>query len=174
MTVYHSPCGDLLLACSGGRLCLCDWVPRKDRNRVNGRVREVLGEMEGTEPGSGKEDVIAEAARQLDLYFQGRLRQFDLPLALAGTPFQKRVWEALLSIPYGTTVTYADIASRLGSPSAVRAVAGAIGANAISIIIPCHRVIGSGGRLTGYAGGLEAKRYLLNLEITDFQASAVP
>ena len=105
-----------------------------------------------------------EAVRQLDAYFAGRLRQFDLPLAPTGTPFQRRVWRALCDIPYGETVSYGELARRIERPAAVRAVGAANGQNPISIVIPCHRVIGSDGRLVGYGGGLPAKSMLLDLE----------
>jgi methylated-DNA-[protein]-cysteine S-methyltransferase len=101
------------------------------------------------------------AARQFDEYFAGKRLQFDLPLHPSGTPFQLEVWGALLAIPYGETVSYADIARRIRRPRAVRAVGAANGANPLSIIVPCHRVIGSHGDLTGYGGGLPAKRWLL-------------
>lgn len=110
------------------------------------------------------DEVTREACRQLDEYFACRRQVFDMPLRFVGTDFQLRVWNALLEIPYGTTVSYAGQALRLGCPEAVRAVAGANRANAISIFVPCHRVIGSDGSLTGYGGGMEAKRYLLALE----------
>jgi len=108
--------------------------------------------------------VMREAIRQLRLYFAGHLRQFDLPLELIGTDFQKRVWNALLTIPYGETRTYTQIASQIGAPRAVRAVGAANGRNPIPIIVPCHRVIGASGSLVGFGGGLEWKRKLLELE----------
>jgi methylated-DNA-[protein]-cysteine S-methyltransferase len=101
---------------------------------------------------------------QLTGYFSGTRRAFDIPLAPKGTPFQLAVWNALLEIPYGDTVTYAELARRIGKPSAVRAVGAANGANPIPVIIPCHRVIGSNGTLTGYGGGIERKQWLLALE----------
>jgi methylated-DNA-[protein]-cysteine S-methyltransferase len=104
------------------------------------------------------------AAAQLDAYFAGELTEFELPLAPAGTPFQRAVWEALRAIPYGETVSYGELARAIGRPTAVRAVGAANGRNPISIVVPCHRVIGAGGALTGYGGGLERKRYLLALE----------
>jgi len=107
---------------------------------------------------------FAEALRQLRAYFAGDLHTFSLALAPAGTPFQRRVWDALLEIPYGATASYRDIAIAIGKPSAVRAVGLANGRNPIPIIIPCHRVIGSDGSLTGYGGGLDVKRFLLELE----------
>ncbi len=108
--------------------------------------------------------VLAEATRQLATYFAGELRSFDLPLAPAGTDFQRAVWRALLDIPFGETRSYADIARAIGNPAAVRAVGLANGRNPISIVVPCHRVIGSDGSLTGYGGGLDRKRGLLRHE----------
>jgi methylated-DNA-[protein]-cysteine S-methyltransferase len=105
-----------------------------------------------------------EARRQLDAYFAGRRTVFDLPLALDGTPFQMRVWRALLQIPFGATASYGDIAAAIGRPGASRAVGGANHRNPIPIIVPCHRVIGSDGSLTGYGGGEPRKRRLLALE----------
>jgi methylated-DNA-[protein]-cysteine S-methyltransferase len=107
---------------------------------------------------------FAEPTRQLDAYFAGTLRRFELRLAPAGTPFQQRVWRALLEIPYAETVSYAELARRIGRPTAMRAVGAANGQNPLSIVIPCHRVIGSDGRLVGYGGGLPAKSLLLEHE----------
>lgn len=108
--------------------------------------------------------VLTKAERELDDYFAGRRTSFDVDLDFNGTSFQKKVWAALLEIPFGSTRTYAEIATQLGKPSASRAVGSANARNPISIIAPCHRVVGSNGDLTGYAGGLDAKRYLLKLE----------
>jgi O-6-methylguanine DNA methyltransferase len=105
-----------------------------------------------------------EAARQLRAYFAGELRQFDLPLDLHGTDFQRRVWKKLVGIPYGETRSYRQIAQAIGSPQAVRAVGAANGANPIPIVVPCHRVIGASGKLVGYGGGLPLKKRLLELE----------
>ena len=105
-----------------------------------------------------------EVVRQLDEYFAGDRRAFDLPLAPRGTPFQRKVWTALRRIPWGETASYADIARRVGSPKGMRAVGGANGRNPIAIIVPCHRVIAADGTLGGYGGGLERKRFLLELE----------
>ena len=107
---------------------------------------------------------FAEVAAQLDAYFAGSLTDFDLPLAPSGTPFQLRVWEALRAIPYGETCSYRELAEAVGKPAAVRAVGAANGRNPISVIVPCHRVIGADGSLTGYGGGLDRKRILLELE----------
>lgn len=105
-----------------------------------------------------------EAAKQLRAYFAGELTEFDLPLAPAGTQFQRRVWAELQKIPYGSTINYGELARRVGNPKAARAAGAANGSNPISIIIPCHRVIGSNNHLTGYGGGIERKRFLLDLE----------
>ena len=104
------------------------------------------------------------AQRELEEYFEGERREFSLALEPAGTPFQMRVWQALRAIPYGETISYGELARRIGQPRAVRAVGLANGRNPISIIVPCHRVIGANGTLTGYGGGLERKRFLLALE----------
>jgi methylated-DNA-[protein]-cysteine S-methyltransferase len=110
------------------------------------------------------EEPFAEALAQLDAYFAGKLRRFELPLAAEGTPFQLEVWSALTTIPYGETVSYRELARVLGRPLASRAVGAANGRNPIPIVIPCHRVIGADGSLTGFGGGLEIKRRLLALE----------
>jgi methylated-DNA-[protein]-cysteine S-methyltransferase len=108
--------------------------------------------------------ILLEAERQLKEYFVGALHSFSIPLDLRGTPFQKNVWRALLAIPFGETLSYGQIANKLGRPNASRAVGAANGRNPVSIIVPCHRVIGSTGKLTGFAGGLEVKSHLLTLE----------
>jgi len=107
---------------------------------------------------------VSEAVRQLREYFAGRLRRFDLPLSMAGTSFQKNVWRELQAIPYGQTMSYGELARRLGCPGASRAVGLANGANPLSIVVPCHRVVGSNGKLVGYGGGLKNKEWLLALE----------
>lgn len=110
------------------------------------------------------QNILLEAERQLKQYFAGERSSFSIPLDMRGTPFQKDVWRALQAIPFGETLSYGQIASKLGRPSASRAVGAANGRNPISIVVPCHRVIGSTGKLTGFAGGLNAKAHLLNLE----------
>jgi len=119
-------------------------------------------------PPQGRRDpanpLLLEAEAQLRAYFAGELRKFDLPLDLAGTDFQLRVWRQLLAIPYGQTRTYLEIARAIGSPGAVRAVGAANGANPLAIVVPCHRAIGDGGKLVGYSGGLALKKRLLDLE----------
>lgn len=108
--------------------------------------------------------LLQEARRQLNAYFAGKLKVFDIPYSLEGTPFQQKVWRALCDIPYGTCITYGELAKRIGDPKACRAVGMANGRNPLPILVPCHRVIGSGGRLTGYTGGLDIKIKLLQIE----------
>jgi len=143
----NSPAGPLLLAVSERGLMALEF----DRGDVAAAWTE-------------SREKTAACARQLEEYFAGRRRVFDLALDLRGTDFQKRCWHELLKIPYGETRSYADIARAIGKPAAVRAVGLANGQNPIAIIVPCHRVIGSDGSLTGYGGGLETKRKLLELE----------
>lgn len=157
---YESPCGVLMLGSFGDKLCLCDWQVEKHRDHVDRRLKRILrAEFE-----EGTSEVIGKAERQLDEFFAGQRREFDMPLLFVGTDFQKTVWNELLKIPFGQTISYGEMARRIGMPKAVRAVANANGANSMSIFAPCHRVIGSDRSLTGYGGGLEAKRMLLELE----------
>lgn len=157
---YSSPCGELILASVGEELCLCDWndMPCAERNKLR-LLRYMKAEFK-IETSS----ILELTKKQLDEYFTGNRKIFEIPLHPVGTEFQKKVWNALLDIPYGETRSYKEIAQNIGNPNSVRAVAGAIGANGISILIPCHRIIGSNRSLTGFAGGLEAKRILLELE----------
>jgi methylated-DNA-[protein]-cysteine S-methyltransferase len=113
---------------------------------------------------SGRDERADALRAALDRYWAGEPVRFDVPLALKGTPFQLRVWYALVEVPFGQTITYAELARRIGAPRAVRAVGRANGANPIAVIVPCHRVVGSNGSLTGYGGGIERKRALLELE----------
>lgn len=161
---YSAPCGEMILGAYEDKLCLCNWVTEKHPGRVEKRLQTFL-KADYVEASSA---TIQEAVRQLDEYFREERRTFDVPLLFVGTDFQKQVWRQLLEIPYGHTVSYGEMARQLGKPSAVRAVANANGANAISIFAPCHRVIGSNHSLTGYGGGLEAKRFLLRLEGLSF------
>jgi len=131
------------------------------------RLQEIVFPGEDRRPKDGSEEraePFREVARQLAAYFEGALKEFDLELAPQGTPFQLRVWEELQHIPYGETISYGELAQRIGNSSASRAVGAANGRNPIPIVIPCHRVIGAGGSLTGFGGGLETKRTLLELE----------
>ncbi len=159
---YQSPCGELLLGSYEDRLCLCDWVIEKHHGRVVRRLQKTLhADYEET-----TSDILNETVRQLDEYFAGKRKNFTIPLLFVGTDFQKKVWNKLLEVPYGKTVSYGELARMIGMPKAVRAVANANGANAISILAPCHRIIGSDHSLTGYGGGLAAKKLLLDLETT--------
>jgi methylated-DNA-[protein]-cysteine S-methyltransferase len=140
----ETPAGPLLLSTEDGRL--------------SGVAFAASAEPRSNEP------LLLEVEAQLHAYFAGELRRFELPLAPRGTAFQLSVWEALLEIPYGSTTTYSELAASIGRPSACRAVGAANGRNPLAVIVPCHRVIGAAGALTGYGGGLERKRLLLALE----------
>jgi methylated-DNA-[protein]-cysteine S-methyltransferase len=148
-----SPVGNLRLVGSKDGLAAILWP---DDNRL--LIRLLIADEDAYHPG------LLETERQLAEYFSGRRKIFNLKLDFAGTEFQLKVWRALLTIPFGETRTYAQIARQIGRPDAVRAVGAANGKNPISIVTPCHRVIGSNGKLTGFAGGLDAKAYLLRLE----------
>lgn len=148
-----SPVGQLTLVARSGKLAAILWE-HEQANRVK------LGELAEDK----SHPILLETERQLREYFFGTRKQFELELDFAGTEFQQKVWQALLTIPFGETRSYADIANQIGNPSAVRAVGAANGKNPISIVAPCHRVIGSNGELTGFAGGLPAKQLLLQLE----------
>ncbi len=158
---YDSPCGVLRLGCYGVYPCLCDWqTEERHCSRIDKRLERLLDARFET----GTSNVIEKAVEQLDEFFAGERRVFDVPLLFAGTDFQKKVWNELRKIPFGEIISYGELARRIGMPEAVRAVANANGANAISVFVPCHRVIGSDNTLTGYGGGLGTKRKLLELE----------
>ena len=147
----ESPIGKLLLVADGDRLIGTYMSPHKGQWGPRAEWRE-------------DDSALALARHQLTAYFAGELQQFDLPLRFDGTPFQQRVWRELEKISFGTTISYAELAARVGQPGAARAVGHANGRNPISIIVPCHRVIGASGKLTGYGGGLDRKRWLLDHE----------
>ncbi|MDR0742821.1 MAG: methylated-DNA--[protein]-cysteine S-methyltransferase [Tannerella sp.] len=157
---FETSCGELLLGSFNEKLCLCDWKYRKRRIAIDSRIQKALNAVYE----EGDSELIEQTREQLNQYFSKERTVFDLPLLLAGTDFQREVWEELMQVPYGMTESYSGLANRLNKPKAVRAVATANGANAISIIIPCHRIIGSNNKLVGYAGGLDAKKKLLALE----------
>ena len=150
-TRIASPVGPLLLAGDG------DGLRRVSFESSRRFVAPATGWIEDDKP-------FSQVMEQLDAYFAGKLKKFNLPLALAGTPFQLSVWRGLTTIPYGETISYGQLATRIGNPKAVRAVGSANGSNPLPIIIPCHRVIGSNGNLTGFGGGLPIKKQLLALE----------
>ena len=157
---YDSPCGEMILGSTDGELCLCDWNEMPCATRNKNRLQRLMNATFKEE----QTDVLRQTMMQLDEYFAGRRKTFSIPLRLTGTDFQKSVWRALLEIPYGETRSYKEIAMRVNNLKGVRAVAQAVGANGMSIIIPCHRVVGSDNSLTGFAGGLEAKKILLGIE----------
>ncbi len=148
---FDSPLGPLLVAGDAERLHSIRFPTERRSCRMQAGWRR-------------DDAFFAEAFGQLRAYFAGELTQFDLPLHLAGTPFQNKVWSALCEIPFGATVSYGALASRIGRPTASRAVGGANGANPLPILVPCHRVSGSDKSLTGFGGGIEVKRYLLDHE----------
>ena len=150
-TTFESPVGPLLLAGDSNAL---------QRVSFESSKHSALTQAEWKQ----NRAAFAEVIRQLQAYFRGELKVFDVPLAMEGTDFQLRVWNALRAIPYGETISYAQLAERIGNPKAVRAVGLANGSNPIPIIVPCHRVIGSDGSLTGFGGGLPIKKILIELE----------
>lgn len=161
-----TPLGDMVMAFSPKGLALLEFADRLDARHTLDR----LAQATRLAPEDGEDARSREVAAQLDAYFAGRLREFEVALDVHGTDFQRRVWQSLLQIPYGETWSYGKQAAFLGDGRAVRAVAGANGRNPLSIIVPCHRVIGSDGRLTGYGGGMARKAALLRLEGADFRA----
>ncbi|MER7675879.1 methylated-DNA--[protein]-cysteine S-methyltransferase [Streptomyces sp. NPDC096934] len=150
-TVTDSPYGPLTLVADDDLLCGLYMVGQRHRP-----PQEDFGARDDT--------LLPEAKRQLTAYFAGDLKEFDLPMRLAGTPFQRSVWEQLVRIPYGEIRSYGELADALGNPKASRAVGLANGRNPVGIIVPCHRVVGADGSLTGYGGGLDRKRRLLDFE----------
>ena len=165
VTNYESPIGPIAIQATDTAVSRVEFAGEQ-----SGESEEQSGEKSTSSSSSpmppGAHPLLAEAQRQLDAYFAGGLRSFDLPLALDGTPFQRQVWQQLLSVGYGHTASYQAIAHAIDNPKAVRAVGAANGRNPVSIIVPCHRIIGSGKRpkLTGYGGGLWRKEWLLRHE----------
>ncbi len=155
--------GELIIGSYQQQLCMLDYRYRKARNTLDNRLSKSL-KTDFVELGS---DTIENTKSQLKEYFSHNRTQFDLPLLLLGSDFQKKVWHGLLKVPFGTTLSYKQLAKNIGNEKGVRAVANANGANAIGIVIPCHRIIESNGGLGGYAGGLDTKKRLLNLEQKD-------
>jgi methylated-DNA-[protein]-cysteine S-methyltransferase len=155
VTTIESPVGELRLIASERGLRAILWGS-EDAARITS--------IDDAELLEGRTPLLDEAVRQLDEYFAGTRREFDLPLDPLGTPFQQSAWMVLRTIPYGETISYGQQASRLGDPNKARAVGAANGKNPLSIVVPCHRVIGSGGQLTGFAAGLDVKSWLLDHE----------
>jgi len=152
-STFSSPVGELLLTASDGMLTELSMVLKQGRPALYPK------------PEWRRDDAALRTAReQLEAFFAGELQNFNLPLRMTGTPFQKQVWQGLLEIPYGTTISYATLATQIGRPGASRAVGAANGRNPIGIIVPCHRLIGADGTLTGYGGGLDRKEWLISHE----------
>lgn len=169
----ETPLGSILGGATDAGICLCEFSDRGDEPHSPARFQErrgKSGKIQGLPPDDGVADDGPPKAhldaleRQLGEYFSGSRKEFDLPLDLGGTAWQRRVWSALLQIPYGTTTSYGELAFRLGKPGGSRAVGRANGDNPVAIVVPCHRVIQSDGKLRGYGGGLHRKRWLLDLE----------
>ena len=160
LSTYHSPIGTLLLGSYEQLLCLCLWEESASFEKRLQKIQTLSGAsfVHKSSP------IIEETKRQLDKYFNKKRSNFHLPIHLWGTSFQQATWNELIKIPYGTTISYKTLAQKVGNEQAVRAVANANNKNFISIIVPCHRVIGSKGELVGYAGGLNKKAFLLQLE----------
>ena len=152
---YNSPIGPLLVAEDDGHIVEVSFMEADTRRKFQGAA--ALSE-------STDSAVIKACIKELDAYFAGKLREFTVPIKLIGTDFRKKVWAALMTIPYGETISYKELAQRIGQPTAIRAVGGANHHNPVSIIVPCHRVVGAGGALVGYGGGVENKQFLLELE----------
>jgi len=163
---FDSIYGELILGSYDEKLCLCDWRYRKKRDAIDSRIKEGLNAeyIEKDCP------LIREAVKQLNEYFSHARQRFNIPLLTVGTSFQKEVWNNLLKIPFGQTTSYLKLAEAMGKKKAVRAIANANGANALSVFIPCHRVIGSNGQLVGYAGGTKVKADLLGIEFNLFNS----
>ena len=160
LSPYHSPIGTLLLGSYQDFLCLCLW---EESTSFEKRLKKIQS-LSGASFVHHSSPIIEETERQLDEYFNQTRSNFNLPIHTWGTTFQQSTWNELINIPYGTTISYKTLAQKVGNEQAVRAVANANNKNFISIIVPCHRVIGSKGELVGYAGGLNKKAFLLQLE----------
>ena len=158
---YHkTPIGEVIVGSFDGKLCICDFRYRRMRQALNLKIQTSLN-VEFIEK---ENDTIAQTKQQLDEYFNKERQNFTTPLLLIGTDFQKKVYEELQKIPYGETISYKELAEKIGQPNSFRAVANANGQNSLAIITPCHRVINSNGELGGYGGGVAVKKKLLELE----------
>ena len=157
---FKTAIGELILGSFDQKLCLLDFRYRKMRSAVDSRIKRGLHSAF-----KEQDDSLLDTTRiQLTEYLAGKRSEFDIPILMVGTEFQKSVWHALQKVPYGTTLTYLQLAKEINNEKAVRAVANANGANALALLIPCHRIIGSNGELVGYGGGLPVKKRLLKLE----------
>jgi len=152
--------GELILGSFDGKLCILDFRYRRMRSTVDKRIQKGLN----SEFFEKDDEVLAETRKQIDEYLAGERKEFEIPILLVGSDFQKQVWQELINVEYGETASYLDLAKRINNEKAVRAVASANGANSIALIIPCHRIIESNGGLGGYGGGLPVKKRLLKIE----------
>lgn len=159
-TYIETPLGEMIACATDKGICLLEF---NDRKKLDGQFKKLAKDLNANIVEQENKH-FALLKKELEAYFNHDLKIFTVPLDLVGTEFQKKVWQALLIIPYGKTVSYLQQSESMGNPLSIRAVANANGMNKIAIIVPCHRVIGSNGKLTGYAGGLERKQFLLNLE----------
>ena len=157
---FKTAYGEMILGSYDNKLVMADWRYRKMRDNIDNRLQTKLN----ADYKESNSEVLDTTRQQLNEYFEYKRKTFDLPINFVGTDFQKSVWKGLMNIPYAKTCSYQELASHISNTKAVRAVANANGANAISIIVPCHRIIGKDGALVGYAGGLPAKKKLLDLE----------
>ncbi len=157
---YKTKIGELIIGSFKGEICILDFRYRKMRTRVDDRIKKAFN----AEFVEREDDIIRKTKMQIDEYLSGKRKVFDIPIITVGTDFQKEVWTALRKIPYGKTISYLELAKSIDNEKAVRAVGTANGANAIALIIPCHRVIESGGGLGGYGGGVDVKKRLLMIE----------
>ncbi len=157
---YKTKIGELILGSFENKLCLLDFRYRKMRRAVDTRIKKGLN----AEFIENDDEILKETRKQIDAYLIGERKEFDVPILMVGTDFQKTVWQSLMHVPYGKTASYLDLAKTIENTKATRAVASANGANSIGLIIPCHRIIGSNSELVGYGGGLPVKKRLLKLE----------
>ena len=157
---YKTKIGELILGSFENKLCMLDFRYRRMRSTVDRRIQNGLN----AEFIEKDDEVLIETRKQIDKYLSGEIKEFEIPILLVGSGFQKQVWQELMNVKYGETASYLDLAKRINNEKAVRAVASANGANSIGLIIPCHRVIESNGGLGGYGGGLPVKKRLLKIE----------
>ena len=158
--LYPSPFGPIYLKSFQGSIIFCNWMSPDCLGKLL-KIELIAGNQQTSSEDAG---VLNEAIDQLTQYFSGVRKEFDLPLTLIGTEFQKKVWQLLPSVAYGSTISYKELSQRFGNPKAVRAIARACGANPLAIILPCHRIVASGGKVGGYTGGIDKKLALLSLE----------